>query len=104
VALPLAKPIVALVFFFSFVATGTTSSCRTRARDSSQVPDPGWSVEPAVIDPRRSTRPWAVAVSRWTSPAGLALATLLAVIPVAIVFLLSQRALVRGLVGGAVKE
>ena len=34
----------------------------------------------------------------------LALATLLAVIPVAIVFLLSQRALVRGMVGGAVKE
>jgi multiple sugar transport system permease protein len=34
----------------------------------------------------------------------LALATLLAVIPVAIVFLLSQRALVRGLVTGAVKS
>ena len=34
----------------------------------------------------------------------LALATLLAVVPVAIVFLFSQRALVRGLVGGAVKE
>jgi multiple sugar transport system permease protein len=32
-----------------------------------------------------------------------ALATLLAVIPVAIVFLLSQRALVRGLVAGAMK-
>ena len=34
----------------------------------------------------------------------LALATLLAVIPVAVVFMLSQRALVRGLVGGGVKE
>ena len=34
----------------------------------------------------------------------LALATLLAVVPVAIVFLFSQRALVRGLVGGAIKE
>ena len=34
----------------------------------------------------------------------LALATLIAVVPVAIVFLFSQRALVRGLVGGAVKE
>ena len=34
----------------------------------------------------------------------LALATLLAVIPIAIVFLLSQRALVGGLVAGAVKE
>jgi multiple sugar transport system permease protein len=34
----------------------------------------------------------------------LALATLLAVVPVALVFLLSQRALVRGLVGGGVKE
>ena len=34
----------------------------------------------------------------------LALATLLAVVPVAVVFVFSQRALVRGLVGGAVKE
>jgi multiple sugar transport system permease protein len=34
----------------------------------------------------------------------LALATFIAVIPVAIVFLLSQRALVRGLVTGAVKS
>jgi multiple sugar transport system permease protein len=34
----------------------------------------------------------------------LALATLIAVVPVAIVFVFSQRALVRGLVGGAVKE
>ena len=33
----------------------------------------------------------------------LALATLLAVVPIAIVFLFSQRALVRGVVGGAVK-
>jgi len=33
----------------------------------------------------------------------VALATLLAVVPVAIVFLLSQRALVRGMLGGAVK-
>jgi ABC-type glycerol-3-phosphate transport system permease component len=32
------------------------------------------------------------------------LITLLAIVPVAIVFLLSQRALVRGLVTGAVKE
>lgn len=30
--------------------------------------------------------------------------TLLAVVPIAIVFMLSQRSLVRGLVGGAVKE
>ncbi len=35
---------------------------------------------------------------------GVDSATLLAIVPVAIVFLLSQRALVRGLVGGAVKE
>ena len=33
----------------------------------------------------------------------LALATLLAVVPVAIFFVLSQRTLVRGLVGGGVK-
>jgi len=34
----------------------------------------------------------------------LALATLVAVIPVAIVFLFSQRALVRGTLGGSVKQ
>jgi multiple sugar transport system permease protein len=33
----------------------------------------------------------------------LALATLLAVVPISVVFMLSQRALVRGLVGGGVK-
>ena len=34
----------------------------------------------------------------------LALATLVAAVPVAIVFLVSQRALVRGTLGGAVKQ
>ena len=34
----------------------------------------------------------------------LALATLLAVLPVALVFMLSQRALVRGLLAGGIKQ
>jgi multiple sugar transport system permease protein len=74
-----------------------------RTRGLVAVPDSGWAVEPALVDAiiqpggrrRRSTGEHL--------PAGLALATLIAVIPVAIVFVLSQRALVRGLVAGAVR-
>ena len=41
VALPLAKPVVALVFFFSFVATGTTSSALRDPAGSDAVSRPG---------------------------------------------------------------
>ena len=87
VALPLAKPVVALVFFFSFVANWNNFFL------------------PYVILPNENQFPVQVGLSdifRSTRPT-LALATLIAALPVMIVFIVSQRALVRGLVGGATK-
>jgi multiple sugar transport system permease protein len=105
VALPLAKPIVALVFFFSFVADWNNFFLPyTVLADSAQYP-----IQVGLSDLLSSTPSFNPAVGGGGQQVNifrpeLALATLLAVIPVAIVFVLSQRALVRGLVGGAVKE
>ena len=87
VALPLAKPVVALVFFFSFVADWTNFFLPYAILpDQKEFP-----VQVGLTDIFQSSRP------------ALALATLIAALPVAIVFVVSQRALVRGLVGGATK-
>jgi multiple sugar transport system permease protein len=105
VALPLAKPIVALVFFFSFVADWNNFFLPYAVlADSSQYP-----IQVGLSDLLSSTPSFNPAQGGGGQQVNifrpeLALATLLAVIPVAIVFLLSQRALVRGMVGGAVKE
>ena len=88
VALPLAKPIVALVFFFSFVADWNNFFLPYAIlADERQFP-----VQVCLTDIFRSTRP------------AVALSTLVAALPVSIVFVLSQRQLVRGIVGGAAKE
>jgi multiple sugar transport system permease protein len=86
VALPLAKPIVALVFFFSFAADWTNFFLPyVLLPDSSQYP-----VEVGLSDMfLGGPRPQ------------LALAALLATVPPAIVFAVSQRAIVRGLLAGA---
>ena len=105
VALPLAKPVVALVFFFSFVADWNNFFLPYAVlADSAQYP-----IQVGLSDLLSSTPSFNPAQGGGGQQVNifrpeLALATLLAVIPVAIVFLLSQRALVRGLVGGAVKE
>ncbi|MBV8064687.1 MAG: carbohydrate ABC transporter permease [Actinobacteria bacterium] len=105
VALPLAKPVVALVFFFSFVADWNNFFLPlTVLADSSQYP-----IQVGLSDLLSSTPSFNPAQGGGGQTVNifrpeLALATLLAIVPVAIVFLLSQRALVRGLVGGAVKE
>jgi multiple sugar transport system permease protein len=105
VALPLGKPVVALVFFFSFVADWNNFFLPYAViADSSQYP-----IQVGLSDLLSSTPSFNPAVGGGGQSVQifrpeLALATLLAVVPVAIVFLLSQRALVRGLVGGAVKE
>jgi multiple sugar transport system permease protein len=105
VALPLAKPVVALVFFFSFVADWNNFFLPYAViADSSQYP-----IQVGLSDLLSSTPSFNPAQGGGGQQVNifrpeLALATLLAVIPVAIVFMLSQRALVRGLVGGAVKE
>jgi len=86
VALPLAKPVVALVFFFSFAADWTNFFL------------------PYVVLPDSAQYPVEVGLSDMFigGPKGeLALAALIATAPVALVFALSQRALVRGLVTGA---
>ena len=82
VAVPLAKPIVALVFFFSFVADWNNFFLPYVVLvDSSQYP-----VQVGLSDILNG------------SPAEVALATLIAALPVAIVLVVCQRALIRGLV------
>jgi multiple sugar transport system permease protein len=105
VALPLAKPVVALVLFFSFVSDWNNFFLPyTVLADSSKYP-----IQVGLSTLLSSTPSFNPAVGGGGQQVGifrpeLALATLLAVVPVAIVFMLSQRALVRGLVGGGVKE
>jgi multiple sugar transport system permease protein len=105
VALPLAKPVVALVFFFSFVADWNNFFLPyVVLADSNQYP-----ITVGLDNLLASTPSFNPSVGGGGQSVNifkpeLALATLLAVVPVAIVFLFSQRALVRGLVGGAVKE
>ncbi|HEY6794095.1 MAG TPA: carbohydrate ABC transporter permease [Kineosporiaceae bacterium] len=105
IALPLAKPVVALVLFFSFVADWNNFFLPYAVlADSSQYP-----IQVGLSDLLSSTPSFNPAVGGGGQQVNifrpeLALATLLAVVPVAIVFMLSQRSLVRGLVGGAVKE
>jgi multiple sugar transport system permease protein len=105
VALPLAKPVLALVFFFSFVADWNNFFLPLVVlADSNQYPiQVGLSnllSSTPAFNPAQGGGGQSVNIFR----PELALATLLAIVPVAIVFLVSQRALVRGLVGGAVKE
>ena len=105
IALPLAKPVVALVFFFSFVADWNNFFLPyVVLANSNQYP-----ITVGLWDLLASTPSFNPAVggggqSLKIFKPELALATLIAVVPVAIVFVFSQRALVRGLVGGAVKE
>ncbi|MHC5906744.1 carbohydrate ABC transporter permease [Streptomyces sp. S6] len=101
IALPLATPVVALVGFFSFVANWTNYFLPyVMLPESSQMPIQVGvanllsnvpSFNPAVGD---------LAIER----PQLALATLLAVTPVLIVFLFAQRFLVSGMLAGATKE
>ncbi len=104
IALPLARPVVALVAFFGFVANWNNYFLPfVMLSGSSKLPVPvGLEY---LIDSTAAFNPGnpgtgAQAVHR----PELALAILVAVAPVAIVFLFSQRALVRGMLAGATKE
>lgn len=105
IALPLAKPVVALVFFFSFVADWNNFFLPyVVLADSNQYP-----ITVGLDNLLASTPSFNPSVGGGGQSVNifkpeLALATVVAVLPVAIVFLFSQRALVRGLIGGAVKE
>jgi multiple sugar transport system permease protein len=87
VAMPLAKPSVALIFFFSFVANWNNFFLPyVFLSDERSLP-----IQVGLSDLFRSSRP------------AVALATLVAAAPVAVVFVVSQRALLRGLVGDSAK-
>lgn len=101
IALPLAAPVVALVGFFSFVANWTNYFLP-------YVLLPGSDQFPVQVGlgslldnvPQFNPTVGALAVQR----PELALATLLAIVPVLVVFLFSQRFLVAGMLAGANKE
>ncbi len=101
IALPLAAPVVALVGFFSFVANWTNYFLP-------YVLLPGSDQFPVQVGlgtlldnvPQFNPTVGSLAVQR----PELALATLLAITPVLIVFLFSQRFLVAGMLAGATKE
>jgi multiple sugar transport system permease protein len=101
VALPLATPVVALVGFFSFVANWTNYFLPyVLLPQSSQFPvQVGLGT---LLDdvPQFNPTVGSLAVER----PELALATLLAITPVLVVFLFSQRFLVAGMLAGATKE
>jgi multiple sugar transport system permease protein len=101
VALPLAAPIVALVGFFSFVANWTNYFLPyVLLPESNQFPvQVGLGT---LLDdvPQFNPTVGTLAVQR----PELALATLLAITPVLIVFLFSQRFLVSGMLAGATKS
>jgi multiple sugar transport system permease protein len=87
VVLPLAKPVVALVGFFSFVANWTNYFL------------------PYVLLPQSTQLPIQVGLqSIGVGRPQLALATVLATTPVLVVFLFSQRYLVMGMLAGAAKD
>jgi multiple sugar transport system permease protein len=102
VALPLATPVVALVGFFSFVANWTNYYLPyVVLPQSDQFPvQVGLGT---LLDSVPQFNPTAAGTLEVQRPE-LALATLLAITPVLVVFLFSQRFLVAGMLAGATKH
>ncbi|WP_107101342.1 carbohydrate ABC transporter permease [Peterkaempfera griseoplana] len=102
VALPLATPVVALVGFFSFVANWTNYFLPyVMLPQSDQFPvQVGLGT---LLDSVPQFNPTAAGTLEVQRPE-LALATLLAITPVLVVFLFSQRFLVAGMLAGATKH
>ncbi|MGW5714948.1 carbohydrate ABC transporter permease [Amycolatopsis sp. NPDC003865] len=101
VALPLAAPIIALVGFFSFVANWTNYFLPyVLLPESDQFPVQVGLGTLLNSVPQFNPTAGTAAVQR----PELALATLLAITPVLVVFLFSQRFLVAGMLAGATKE
>jgi multiple sugar transport system permease protein len=100
IALPLAAPVIALVGFFSFVANWTNYFLPyVLLPESDQFPvQVGLGTLLSNV-PQFNPTAGTLAVER----PELALATLLAIIPVLVVFLFSQRFLVAGMLAGATK-
>jgi multiple sugar transport system permease protein len=101
VALPLAMPVVALVGFFSFVANWTNYFLPYVMLPSSNEYPVQVGLGLLITDvPQFNPTAGTAAVLR----PELALATLLAISPVLLVFLFAQRFLITGLLAGATKE
>jgi multiple sugar transport system permease protein len=101
IALPLAKPVVALVGFFSFVANWNNYFLPFLV-----VPGPKAPIQVGLAEMLANVpqfNPTAAGVTTIELPA-LALATLLSVAPVLLIFLFSQRFLVAGMTAGGTKE
>ena len=104
IALPLARPIVALIAFFAFVADWNNYYLPfVMTSDNSQYPVTiGLQVlisSAPIFSPTAS----GYAGSEIYRP-DLAMATLIAIMPVLIIFLFAQRTLVKGMLAGATKE
>ncbi|MEU8691536.1 carbohydrate ABC transporter permease [Streptomyces sp. NPDC048665] len=101
VALPLATPVVALVGFFSFVANWTNYFLPYVLLPQSDQFPVQVGLGTLLNDvPQFNPTVGSLAVQR----PELALATLLAITPVLVVFLFSQRFLVAGMLAGATKD
>jgi len=105
IGVPLAKPVIALVMFFSFVADWTNFFLPYAVLGNAKQ----YPIQVGLSDLLSSTPSFNPAVGGGGQSTNvfrpeLALAAIVAVIPIALLFMVSQRALVRGLVGGAVKE
>jgi multiple sugar transport system permease protein len=101
IALPLAKPVVALVGFFSFVANWNNYFLPFLVAPGPKAPIQVGLAEMLANVPQFN--PTSAGVTTIELPA-LALATLLSVAPVLLIFLFSQRFLVAGMTAGGTKE
>ncbi|MET7337462.1 carbohydrate ABC transporter permease [Nonomuraea sp. NPDC005650] len=101
VALPLAKPVVALVAFFSFVTNWNNFFLPyVMLPDSDNYPMQVGLTQMLAATPTFNP---VVGANAEVQPPELVLATLLSIAPVLLVFLFSQRFLVAGLTAGATK-
>jgi multiple sugar transport system permease protein len=101
IALPLATPVIALVGFFSFVANWTNYFLPyVMLPESDQMPVQVGVGTLLSSVPSFNPTVGSLAIER----PQLALATLVAITPVLVVFLFSQRFLVAGMLAGATKE
>ncbi|MCU1507178.1 MAG: transporter permease protein [Microbacteriaceae bacterium] len=102
IALPLARPVVALVTFFSFVGNWNNFFLPYLVLPSSD----DYPIQVGLNQLLSSTpsfNPVAGAGLNITSPE-LAMAIIVAILPVLVLFLFSQRALVSGMLAGSTKE
>lgn len=103
IALPLARPIVALVAFFSFVGTWNNYFLPlVMLAKTSDYPIPVGLQELFISTP--AFNPTGGGAQLDIGRPELALAIMIGVLPVLVIFLFSQRSLQAGLLGGATKE